>query len=186
MPRLIIILLGAVVMLSSCQGKNQSQTVVHEEHKMEITVKSPAFEQGKPIPEEYTCDGRNISPPLRWSNIPEEAQSLAMIVDDPDAPRGTFTHWIIWNIPPDLAEFSANVDKEKMLPNGARQGINDAGKIGYTGPCPPSGTHRYFFKVYALDSTIDLAPGANRKQIDDALRGKTIAQGELMGTYKRQ
>lgn len=190
MRKLVVLLVGAVAMLCSCQGKNREQTAangIHKEvHKMEITLKSPAFGQGEPIPEEYTCDGRNISPPLEWSDIPEGAQSLAMIVDDPDAPRGTFNHWIIYSIPPDVPEFTENVEKEKTLPSGARQGVNDAGKIGYTGPCPPSGTHRYFFKIYALDSALDLEPGANRKQIDDALRGKIIAQGELMGTYKRK
>lgn len=153
---------------------------------MEIQLTSSAFDQGKPIPEEYTCDGRNISPPLQWSNVPEGAQSLAMIVHDPDAPRGTFIHWIIYNIPPNITEFTENVDKERVLPSGARQGLNDADKIGYTGPCPPSGTHRYFFRIYALDSTLDLEPGANMKQIEDAMRGKIIATGELMGTYKRQ
>lgn len=186
MQRFAIILTGAIVLLSSCQSNRQTVTSVKEGGKMEISLTSSAFRQGELIPEEYTCDGRNISPPLQWSHVPEGAKSLAMIVDDPDAPRGLFTHWIIYNIPPDELEFTENVEKDKTLPNGARQGVNDAGKIGYTGPCPPSGTHRYFFRIYALDSTLDLEPGVNRKQFDDALRGKTIAQGELMGTYKKK
>jgi Raf kinase inhibitor-like YbhB/YbcL family protein len=186
MQRLVIMVLGAVVMLSSCQGKNQPQTSANEERKMEITLKSPAFTQGEPIPEEYTCDGRNISPPLQWSDVPEGAKSLAMIVDDPDAPRGLFTHWIIYNIPPDLPEFTENVEKDKTLPNGARQGVNDAGKIGYTGPCPPSGTHRYFFKVYALDSDLHLEPGLTKAQLLKAMEDHTLAEGQLMGTYSHK
>jgi Raf kinase inhibitor-like YbhB/YbcL family protein len=146
--------------------------------KMKIT--SSAFQQGGNITSKFTCDGANTSPPLQISDIPSEAKSLVLIVDDPDAPNGLFTHWAVWNISPQTSAFA-----EGSTPKGA-QGTNDFGKSGYGGPCPPSGTHRYYFKIFALDRELDLPSGAKRSQLDTAMKGHVIAQGELMGRYSRK
>jgi Raf kinase inhibitor-like YbhB/YbcL family protein len=147
--------------------------------KMKIT--SPAFQQGGSIPSKFTCDGLDTSPALRVEQIPGEAKSLALIADDPDAPSGLFTHWIAWNIDTKTAEIP-----EGSAPSGAVQGQNDFGKSGYGGPCPPSGTHRYFFKIFALDRRLDLPAGAKRSQLDAAMKGHVLGQGELMGRYSRK
>jgi len=146
--------------------------------KMKIT--SSAFQEGANIPSKFTCDGENTSPPLQIADIPSEAKSLALVVDDPDAPSGLFTHWAVWNIPPQTTAVG-----EGNAPKGV-QGTNDFGKSGYGGPCPPSGTHRYYFKVFALDRELDLPFGAKRGQLDAAMKGHVVAQGELIGRYSRQ
>jgi Raf kinase inhibitor-like YbhB/YbcL family protein len=146
--------------------------------KMKITT--PAFQEGGNIPSKFTCDGSDANPPLRFEGAPAEAKSLALIVDDPDAPSGLFTHWLIWNIDPKTTA----IDENSAPPN-AIQGKNDFGKSGYGGPCPPSGTHRYFFKVFALDRKLELPAGSKRAQLDAQMRGHVIAQGELMGRYSR-
>jgi hypothetical protein len=146
--------------------------------KMKIT--SSAFQQAASIPSKFTCDGANASPPLQITDVPSEAKSLALIVDDPDAPGGLFTHWIVWNISPQTSTVA-----EGSTPKGA-QGTNDFGKSGYGAPCPPSGTHRYYFKIFALDRELDLPVGAQRSQLDAAIKGHVIAQGELMGRYSRK
>jgi len=146
-----------------------------------MKITSPAFEDGGTVPEKFSKNGQNASPELRIQGTPAEAKSLALIVDDPDAPVGLFTHWLAWNIDPqttDIAEGSA--------PAGAVQGKNDFGEIGYGGPQPPSGTHRYYFKVFALDRTLDLKPGTKRKEIDAAMKGHVIAQGQLIGRYSKK
>ena len=153
---------------------------------MAITITSTAFREGEPIPSKYTCDGINVSPPLNWDDPPENAESFALIGDDPDAPMGTWVHWVVYNIPADVREFPENVPSSPTLSNGAVQGITDFRSTGYGGPCPPSGTHRYFFKIYALDTMLNLGPGATKKQLIDAMRGHVLAEGQLMGTYKRQ
>jgi len=140
---------------------------------------SSAFEHGEAIPSEYTCDGSDVSPPLTFSNIPENTKSLALIVDDPDAPMGTWVHWLIWNVQPNITGFSKG--ENFTYP----QGKNDFGKLDYGGPCPPSGTHRYFFKSYALDTMLDLRKGANKKQLEEAMSGHIIEEAQLMGTYSR-
>lgn len=147
--------------------------------KMKIT--SSAFQEGGDIPSKFTCDGADMNPALRFEGAPGEAKSLLLIVDDPDAPVGLFTHWLAWNIDPKTTEVAEN-----SAPTNAVQGANDFPKTGYGGPCPPSGTHRYYFKVYALNQTLDLKPGAKRKEVDAAMRGHVIAQGELMGRYSRK
>ncbi|MEW5806960.1 MAG: YbhB/YbcL family Raf kinase inhibitor-like protein [Acidobacteriota bacterium] len=152
---------------------------------MEIKMKSHAFEEGGMIPSKYTCDGEDISPPLSWSAMPEGTKSLALISDDPDAPMGTWVHWVIFNLPPDVSELPENVPKQRTLPNGGKQGANDFRKIGYGGPCPPGGTHRYYFKLYALDTMLSLDAGVTKKQILKAMEGHILAEGRLMGKYKR-
>lgn len=154
--------------------------------EMKITVTSSAFTEGGMIPKKYTCDGADMSPPLSWSGIPKGTKSLAIIADDPDAPAGTWVHWVVYNLPPDLTGFPESVPPQKTLANGGIQGQTDFRRIGYGGPCPPGGTHRYFFRVYALDEVLDLAPGAIKKRLLQAMEGHILAEGELMGKYKRR
>jgi Raf kinase inhibitor-like YbhB/YbcL family protein len=146
--------------------------------RMKIT--SSAFQQGGNIPSKFSCDGANTSPPLQISDVPSGAKSLVLVVDDPDAPSGLFTHWTVWNIPPQTSTIA-----EGSTPKGV-QGTNDFGKSGYGGPCPPSGAHRYYFKIFALDRDLDLPSGAKRSQLDAAMKGHVIAQGQLMGRYARK
>ncbi|MEO0255192.1 MAG: YbhB/YbcL family Raf kinase inhibitor-like protein [candidate division WOR-3 bacterium] len=151
----------------------------------EIIIKSSEFGYGEMIPVKYTCDGENISPPLEWEKIPEETKSFVLICDDPDAPMGTWDHWILFNIPKDVKKLSPGIQPLEKLENGAIHGKNSWGKLGYGGPCPPYGTHRYFFKIYALDTILDLKPGATKKEVLKAMEGHIIGYGELMGKYKR-
>jgi Raf kinase inhibitor-like YbhB/YbcL family protein len=144
----------------------------------ELTVKSPAFEPNKQIPEKYSCDGENINPPLTIENIPKETKSLALLMDDPDAPSGTFDHWVVWNIPPSTSKIA-----EHTVPG--TEGLNSAREHGYHAPCPPSGTHRYFFKVYALDMELGLGANAKKKDVEKAMQGHILAKGELVGLYSR-
>lgn len=146
--------------------------------KMQIT--SSQFKHGDSIPALYTCEGKDISPPLYFINVPEEAQSLALIVDDPDAPKGTFVHWLVWNLPPTLTAIT------DALPKDAIQGTNDFHRASYGGPCPPSGTHRYFFKLYALDKTLDLDSKATKIKLAKAMQGHILQTAELIGTYQRR
>jgi Raf kinase inhibitor-like YbhB/YbcL family protein len=145
-----------------------------------LKVTSPAFHDGGNIPTQFTCDGSDTSPPLQIAGVPPEAKSLVLIADDPDAPGGLFTHWLVWNIPA-----STNLIAQGNAPKGM-QGANDFGKSGYRGPCPPPGTHRYSFKIFALDRELDLRAGAKRNQVDAAMKGHVIAQGELVGHYARK
>jgi|GEM_PF-66625 len=153
---------------------------LYNEAMSEFSITSSAFAENGSIPPEYTADGRNVSPPLAISAVPDGTLSLALIMDDPDAPRGTWDHWIVWNIPPATAEISAG-----SVPAGAVQGANGWGRSDYGGPSPPSGTHRYFFKLYALDAALDLKPGANKAALERAMEGHIIAQATLVGLYSR-
>ena len=143
-----------------------------------LDVSSPAFKSGGNIPARFTCKGANANPPLHIVNVPEKTKRLALAVADPDAPNGTFTHWLVWNIGPKTSDISANA-----VPGGALQGTNDFGKSGYDGPCPPSGTHRYYFRVFALDTEIELKAGAKASEFEKAMAGHIIARGELMGRF---
>ena len=144
-----------------------------------MKLSSNAFENNGIIPQIYTCDGEDVSPPLTISGVPDKAKSLALVMDDPDAPTGTFTHWVVWNISPQKSQFTKGEKLE--FPEGR----TDFGDTGYGGPCPPSGTHRYFFKLYALDSTLDLKPGATREQLELAMNNHTIENTTLIGKYAR-
>jgi Raf kinase inhibitor-like YbhB/YbcL family protein len=183
------LLVAMMIFLYACGGGPQGvMTAPGEETegaKMTIDVMSTAFEEGGAIPVRYTCDGLDVSPPLQWSSVPDATQSLVLIADDPDAPRGTFVHWLIYNLPPDTRRLPEDVPNRETLPSGASQGINGAGRVGYMGPCPPGGTHRYFFKVYALDRGLNLGGGATKGDLLDAMEGHVLAEGRLVGTYQR-
>ncbi len=153
---------------------------------MEIKITSSAFEDGGLIPAKYTCDGTDVSPPLQWDAVPEGTRSIALICDDPDAPMGTWVHWVLFNLPSDAKELAENIPTEETLPNGAKQGVNDFGRVGYGGPCPPGGTHRYFFKIYALDTEVGLQAGADKRRLLKTMEGHILEQGQLIGKYKRQ
>ncbi|NIP44225.1 MAG: YbhB/YbcL family Raf kinase inhibitor-like protein [candidate division Zixibacteria bacterium] len=196
MRNLILIILFPLFVLFwlACQGGEREAelpetTAIAEQEKEaedsvpEIKITSPAFVQGGTIPARYTCDGDDICPEMSWKNVPEEAVSLAMIVDDPDAPGGTWIHCVAYNISPADTSISTEeiaAGKEVVM------GKNSWGKMEYGGPCPPSGTHRYFFKIYALDKELELEPGATKEDLLKAMEGHILARGELMGTYHRR
>jgi Raf kinase inhibitor-like YbhB/YbcL family protein len=151
-----------------------------------MEVRSQTFKPGGMIPAKYTCDGADISPPLTWLDPPTGTKSFALIMDDPDAPVGTWVHWVIWNVPATARGLEENIPKTASLPSGARQGTNDFKRTGYGGPCPPSGTHRYFFKLYALGTTLNLSPETTKSVLEDAMRHHILAQSELIGKYSRR
>lgn len=151
-----------------------------------MQIKSPAFEDNGMIPKKYTCDGADVSPPLSWSKPQAGTKSIALICDDPDAPMGTWVHWVLYGLPPETVSLSENVPKDKEVLNGAKQGITDFRRIGYGGPCLPRGpAHRYFFKIYALDVELNLQHGATKQDVEKAMKGHILAQGELIGKYGR-
>jgi len=158
---------------------------------MSIEITSNAFSQGESIPVQYTCTGdassslKDVSPPLAWGEPPAGTQSFALIMDDPDAPGATWVHWVLFNIPADTRGLPESVGANPTLPNGSISGTNSWGRTGYGGPCPPSGTHRYFFKIYALDEMLAIPPGANKGELEKAMVGHILAEGELMGTYAK-
>lgn len=147
----------------------------------EMRMTSPAFVHTKAIPSKYSSDGDNLSPPLAIEGVPPEAKSLALVMDDPDAPAGVWVHWVLWNIDPGTLQIP-----QGHVPGGAQQGMNSWGKKGYGGPCPPSGTHRYFFRLFALKERLDLPASATRKDLDRAMQGKILARSELLGLYSRK
>jgi Raf kinase inhibitor-like YbhB/YbcL family protein len=151
-----------------------------------MKLTSPAFAEGGTIPKEHTGDGADTSPPLHWSEVPPSTKSLALICDDPDAPRGTWVHWVLYNLPAGTRNLSAGVPKQGTLPSGARQGTTDFRQVGYGGPAPPPGKpHRYFFKLYAVDTLLNLTEGATKADLEAALKGHTLEMVQLMGTYGR-
>ena len=171
---LLGVILSSAVFFSISAGKEVS-------HMGNFKLSSPAFGHNGYIPTKYTCDGDDVNPPLKIENVPSSAKSLAMIVDDPDAPGKTWVHWVLWNIPPATTEI-----REDSIPKGAEQGMNDFGKNPYGGPCPPSGTHRYFFKLYALDTILSLSARLTKSGLEGAMRGHIIGQTELLGLYRRK
>ncbi|HPJ95595.1 MAG TPA: YbhB/YbcL family Raf kinase inhibitor-like protein [Deltaproteobacteria bacterium] len=151
-----------------------------------MELRSKAFAGSAMIPAAYTCDGQDVSPPLEWSGLPEGTRSIALICDDPDAPAGTWVHWVYYDIPPGTQALAQDVGPGDTPSAGGTQGRNDFRKIGYGGPCPPSGTHRYFFKLYALDTELNLPPGRTKKELIDVMKCHILGQAELMGKYKRR
>ena len=195
--RLLIAFATGVFLLPACFANDATQLadtptpiqvstgMVESGASFELT--SAAFGQGEPIPLKYSCEGEDVSPPLAWGDPPAETQSLALILDDPDAPGGTWDHWILFNISPDLRELQENlpVTGKNQDPEAIFVGNNSWGRPDYGGPCPPSGTHRYFFKLYALDTTINLLPGATKGELLNSMEGHILAEDELMGTYTK-
>lgn len=152
---------------------------------MTMQLKSPAFEEGGMMAARFTCDSADVSPALEWSGAPAGTRTFAIVCDDPDAPGGSWVHWLIFNIPVTSIRLNEGILKQKTLENGARQGTNDFRRIGYGGPCPPSGVHRYFFRMYALDTVLALAAGATRVQLLEAMAGHILAETQLLGRYQR-
>jgi Raf kinase inhibitor-like YbhB/YbcL family protein len=154
--------------------------------KMSFQISTSSFQAGGLIPKKFTCDAADVSPELSWTGAPQGAKSFALIADDPDAPAGTWTHWVIYDLPPSLNNLPENTPKVDELPDGAQQGRNDFKKIGYNGPCPPPGKpHRYYFKLYALDQKLEIKPGASKSELEHAMQGHILAQTEVVGKYQR-
>jgi Raf kinase inhibitor-like YbhB/YbcL family protein len=150
-----------------------------------MKLASPVFKPDGDIPSKYTCDGDDVSPPIEWSDVPPDAATLALICDDPDAPKKDFSHWILFNIPPETGALPENVVPRQELPDGSRQGTNDFGKVGYGGPCPPSGRHRYRFTLYAVDTKIGVSPSSSRRDLEAAMKGHVLETTQLTGAYAR-
>jgi Raf kinase inhibitor-like YbhB/YbcL family protein len=187
--RLLVLLALSVLALMGCSGtgEGEPEMMAPSGTSSDIDLSSPAFEDEGMIPQTYTCDGQDISPELRWSDPPERTQSFVLIVEDPDAPARTWIHWVIYNIPADQRSLEEAVPPEAELPNGALQGQNSWPRTGYGGPCPPRGTHRYFFTLYALDTTLGLDPqSADKAAVLESMEGHVLAQTSLMGQYERQ
>jgi Raf kinase inhibitor-like YbhB/YbcL family protein len=180
--------MGALVAAAASLGlAGWSSVAAEKAGKEHMELTSTAFTNGAAIPAKYTCDARNVSPPLKWSGVPAGAKSLVLIVDDPDAPAGVWVHWVLYDLPASVTELAEDLPKSQFLAHGARQGLNDFKHLGYGGPCPPPGKpHRYFFKLYALDSALDLKPGLKKKDLEAAMEKHILAQGQLMGTYQRK
>ncbi len=181
---MVMIFLLAVV--SGCTATEKKENVEEVNDMQNISISAQAFRAGENIPAEYTCDGKNISPALSWSGIPAGAKSIALIMDDPDAPGGTFVHWVLYNVSPDTQKLPKGIPRNETLADGSRQGNTSYGRPGYGGPCPPAGKpHRYYFKIYALDIKLDLSHGATKADVERAMKGHMLAQGELLGKYGR-
>lgn len=179
-----MLVLGLVpaIGLVQCTGGGSKE----RESRMTIALTSPAFENDGVIPREYTCDGVDISPPLEWSGVPSGTKTLALICDDPDAPLTTWVHWVVFGLPADTSSLPEGVPTSEAIESGALQGKNGFKRIGYGGPCPPPGKpHRYFFKLYALDTELNLKAGATKKDLERAMKGHVLAEGQLVGRYKR-
>jgi Raf kinase inhibitor-like YbhB/YbcL family protein len=174
---LLTILIGGLI---PCPSQAQNN-----DRKIKLMLKSSAFEHNSSIPEKYTCKGPNITPPLEWTMLPEGTKSFALIADDPDTPSGTWVHWVIYDIPAHTQKLAEGIPPQKILPTGAKQGTNDFPRIGYRGPCPPWGEHRYFFKLYALDTSTNLPAGVTKSMLLEAMKGHIIAEAQLMGKFKK-
>jgi Raf kinase inhibitor-like YbhB/YbcL family protein len=182
----ILLFLLLVVAAVPCKKPDRKQSTAQGGALMKINLTSSAFAPDSMIPSKYTCDGEDISPPLAWDTVPEGTKSLALISDDPDAPMGTWVHWVVYNLPAAARSLPENVPPYAVIEDGGEQGTNDFGNTGYGGPCPPGGTHRYFFKLYALDTELSLSGKARKKDVEKAMQGHVLGQGELMGRYRRR
>jgi Raf kinase inhibitor-like YbhB/YbcL family protein len=181
---LIALSTGCKMKAGQTQTNNSTDTIIS---KSKMIITSTAFHNDSTIPQQYTCQGEDISPALAWTGAPADAQSFALLCEDPDAPGGTYIHWVIYNIPATERGLAENFPKRDKLPNGTRQGVNDFKQMGYGGPCPPPGkAHRYYFKLYALDAMINIPGEATRDQLLNAMHGHILAEGETMGTYAKK
>ena len=185
-PGLLIFLVSPLVLIPTLDLRGLPAQPAKGATAMSFTLETTAFEPGGSIPKKYTCDGADVSPALRWSDPPAGTESLALIADDPDAPVGTWVHWVLFNLPSATRELPEGVPRVKELGGGGLQGTNDFRKVGYGGPCPPPGNpHRYYFKLYALKSKLNLAAGATKKDVEQAMKGLALAEADLMGRYGR-
>ena len=178
--------LAALALTAAALAFLTTHTYVGQESSARLELKTSAFPPGGNIPKQFTCSGADLSPALTWSDPPPRTRSLALIMDDPDAPVGTFVHWVVYNLPTSARQLPAGVPGNSEIRGGGKQGVNDFPKTGYGGPCPPPGKpHRYFFRLYALDNQLDLNGTVHRKDVDQAMKGHVLAHGELMGLYGR-
>jgi Raf kinase inhibitor-like YbhB/YbcL family protein len=176
---LVIIFFGIVAMQRAFNTAQESAKNISYTTNMLLT--SPSFENNAAIPKKYTCDGGDINPELLIQNVPDDAKSLALILDDPDAPNGIFTHWVVWNIDPRTMSI-----KQESVPPKSSEGKNSAGRVGYIGPCPPSGVHHYHFKMYALDAMLALPEGASKAELEKSMQGHILEETDFVGTYSRE
>ena len=190
MWRTMWILPVALALVCSCRSDNapsasgvQADNMIQAKAALKVT--STAFKDGGMIPKQYSCDSTGMSPPLSWSGAPVGTKSFALIVDDPDAPVGTYIHWVVWNIPANAKGIAENAPNAATMPAGSVQGVNSAKKIGWVPPCPPSGTHRYYFKLYALDTKLKLPASTDKQGLLKAMKGHVLAEGQIMGRYER-
>ncbi len=179
------LILIVVTMIGCSNVRNRVQQQKSGDMIMEFTISSEVFKDGGMIPRKYTCDGLDVSPPLTWKGAPEGTKSFALIVDDPDAPMGTWVHWVAFNIPSTVNSLKEGIPPDERLPDGTLQGKNDFRKIGYGGPCPPSGTHRYFFKLYAVDKVLSISSGVSKDGLLSAMKGHVIGETRIIGRYSR-
>ena len=177
----------AIFAAAACVLSTMGSVMAPPETHRKMELASDAFKDGQPIPSQFTCDDKNVSPALAWKGAPEGTRSLALIVDDPDSPTGLWTHWVVFNIPADSLGLAEDAVKSKTTPASVRQGMNSFKQLGYGGPCPPAGKpHRYYFKMFALDTTLNLQSGASRADVEAAMTKHILAQGQLVGTYQRK
>jgi Raf kinase inhibitor-like YbhB/YbcL family protein len=187
-PAHALLFIAATIIIACCTLASRSRAFAINAggRSMSLTISSSAFTNGGTIAKKFTCDGADVSPPLTWTDPPAGTKAFALLVDDPDAPVGNWNHWVIWNLPANLRSLPEGVSKTTHLPDGSEQGQNDFHKPGYNGPCPPAGKpHRYFFKLFALDTKVSLKSEAGKPELEAAMKGHTQATAELMGTYKR-
>ena len=184
--RVFLIAALSLALLAACGGAKEPAAEPGQEGATKLDLTSAAFTEGDTIPTRYTCDGDDLSPPLSWGAPPAGTGSLALICDDPDAPVGTWVHWVLYDLPPGVTSLAEGIPPDEELAGGGRQGNNSWPRIGYGGPCPPKGSpHRYVFKLYALDTKLNLSPGATNKELLKAMEGHVLAQGQLIGRYGR-
>lgn len=179
----VVFLSAAVCGETHAQGKVKGYNITQGGKTMELT--SSSFVHEGTIPSKHTCDGKNISPPLSWQGAPRETRSFALICDDPDAPMGTWVHWVFYDIPAEVTSLPENVARQQEITGLGKNGKNTSRRWGYDGPCPPSGTHRYYFKLYALDDNLNLKAGLTKEELLQVIKGHTLAEAQLMGRYKR-
>jgi Raf kinase inhibitor-like YbhB/YbcL family protein len=181
---IVLVQVSAVLARSQTSSSNEAQA---GGRNMSFTVSSSSFANGGDIPAKFSCDGADVSPQLSWSNPPAGTKTIALLADDPDAPAGNWNHWVMWNLPAEVHDLAEGMSKSAHLGNGTEQGTNDFKKIGYNGPCPPAGKpHRYYFKLYALDTKLSLNESAGKRELEAAVKGHILGQTEWMGRYKRK
>jgi Raf kinase inhibitor-like YbhB/YbcL family protein len=185
-PSLLLVSCAAAILLLRGVASSDAPTAGTTAGPMSLQISSDAFADGKMIPKDHTCDGADRSPPLHWDGAPERTKAFALVVDDPDAPSGVFTHWLLYNVPAAAKALDVGVATTGTLGDGSRQGTNDFGRVGWSGPCPPPGSaHRYYFKLYALSAPLELEPGAKRDAVLKAIKEKKLAEAEVTGKYER-